>query len=82
MDEAQTEDALAAAIERLGGLDVLINNAGVLDLQDPGSRPTAGAREHIEINLLAPWRVGYLTIRYMLTPSPLWSRNHQLYNRR
>jgi NAD(P)-dependent dehydrogenase (short-subunit alcohol dehydrogenase family) len=57
MDERQTEDAVAAAIECLGGLDVLINNAGVLDLQDPGLRPTAGVREHLEINLLAPWRV-------------------------
>jgi NAD(P)-dependent dehydrogenase (short-subunit alcohol dehydrogenase family) len=56
-DEVQTEEAVAAAIEHLGGLDVLINNAGVLDLQDPGSRPTAGAREHFEVNLFAPWRV-------------------------
>ncbi len=56
-DEGQVRKAVAAAIARLGGLDVLINNAGVLDLQDPGASPLEGTREHIEVNLLAPWRV-------------------------
>jgi NAD(P)-dependent dehydrogenase (short-subunit alcohol dehydrogenase family) len=56
-NEMQVQDAVAAALARLGGLDVLINNAGVLEIQDPGASPMAGAREHIEVNLLAPWRV-------------------------
>jgi NAD(P)-dependent dehydrogenase (short-subunit alcohol dehydrogenase family) len=57
MNEAQTEEAVKAAIARLGGLDVLINNAGILDLQDPGERPLSSVREHMEVNLVAPWRV-------------------------
>jgi NAD(P)-dependent dehydrogenase (short-subunit alcohol dehydrogenase family) len=56
-DEMQVPEAVAAAIARLGGLDVLINNAGVLEIQDPGASPMAGTREHIEVNLLAPWRI-------------------------
>jgi NAD(P)-dependent dehydrogenase (short-subunit alcohol dehydrogenase family) len=56
-NEVQVKEAVAAAIARLGGLDVLINNAGILDLQDPGEVPRSSAREHIEVNLLAPWRV-------------------------
>jgi len=56
-NEVQVKEAVAAAIARLGGLDVLINNAGVLDLQDPGEIPRSSVREHLEVNLLAPWRV-------------------------
>jgi NAD(P)-dependent dehydrogenase (short-subunit alcohol dehydrogenase family) len=56
-NEMQVPEAVAAAIARLGGLDVLINNAGVLEIQDPGASPLAGTREHIEVNLLAPWRI-------------------------
>src|SRR5271156_4405233 len=54
-NEGEAKEAVAAAIARLGGLDVLINNAGVLDLQDPGESPPSAAREHIEVNFLAPW---------------------------
>jgi NAD(P)-dependent dehydrogenase (short-subunit alcohol dehydrogenase family) len=56
-NELQVKEAVAAAIARLGGLDVLVNNAGVLDLQDPGDDPASSAREHMEVNFLAPWRV-------------------------
>jgi 3alpha(or 20beta)-hydroxysteroid dehydrogenase len=51
-DDANWESAVAAAIDRLGGLDIVINNAGVeitsllVDL-DP-----AGARKQLEVNLL------------------------------
>jgi 3alpha(or 20beta)-hydroxysteroid dehydrogenase len=51
-DDANWESAVADAVERLGGLDVVVNNAGVeitsllVDL-DP-----AGARKQLEVNLL------------------------------
>jgi NAD(P)-dependent dehydrogenase (short-subunit alcohol dehydrogenase family) len=55
-DDAQVKDAVAAAISRLGGLDILINNAGVLDLQDPGAAPDDGSLEHFDVNTFAAWR--------------------------
>ena len=51
-DDANWESAVAATIARLGGLDIVVNNAGVeitsllVDL-DP-----AGARKQLEVNLL------------------------------
>jgi 3alpha(or 20beta)-hydroxysteroid dehydrogenase len=51
-DDANWESAVAAVIDRLGGLDIVINNAGVeitsllVDL-DP-----AGVRKQLEVNLL------------------------------
>jgi NAD(P)-dependent dehydrogenase (short-subunit alcohol dehydrogenase family) len=56
-DQAAVDAGVGAAVERLGGLDVLINNAGVGDPQGAGDRPDAGAIRVIDVNLLGPWRV-------------------------
>jgi NAD(P)-dependent dehydrogenase (short-subunit alcohol dehydrogenase family) len=56
-DQASVDTAVAEAIERLGGLDVLINNAGVGMPQSAGQPPDADALAVIDVNLLGPWRV-------------------------
>jgi NAD(P)-dependent dehydrogenase (short-subunit alcohol dehydrogenase family) len=56
-DQASVDAAVAEAIERLGGLDVLINNAGIGIPQSAGEAPDADALAVIDINLLGPWRV-------------------------
>jgi NAD(P)-dependent dehydrogenase (short-subunit alcohol dehydrogenase family) len=56
-DQASVDAAVAEAIERLGGLDVLINNAGIGIPQSAGERPDADALAVIDVNLLGPWRV-------------------------
>jgi NAD(P)-dependent dehydrogenase (short-subunit alcohol dehydrogenase family) len=56
-DQVSVDAAVADAIDRLGGLDVLINCAGVGFPQSAGERPDDDAVRVIEINLLGPWRV-------------------------
>jgi NAD(P)-dependent dehydrogenase (short-subunit alcohol dehydrogenase family) len=56
-DQASVDHAVAEAIERLGGLDVLINNAGIGTPQSAGLAPDADALAVIDVNLLGPWRV-------------------------
>jgi NAD(P)-dependent dehydrogenase (short-subunit alcohol dehydrogenase family) len=56
-DQASVDAAVAEAVERLGGLDVLINNAGIGLPQSAAARPGPDAERVLAVNLLGPWRV-------------------------
>ena len=49
--------AVATAIEQLGGLDVLINNAGVGDAHNAGAAPDERARAMFDVNFWGAWQV-------------------------
>jgi NAD(P)-dependent dehydrogenase (short-subunit alcohol dehydrogenase family) len=56
-DQASVDAAVAEAIERLGGIDVLVNNAGIGSAQSAGTAPDERALAVIDVNLVGPWRV-------------------------
>ncbi len=55
-DDTAVVDAVASALERLGGLDVLINNAGIGGPAPAERAPGVEVRRQLEINLLGTWR--------------------------
>src|SRR3954451_17158672 len=56
-DEDAVPRAVAEAVERLGGLDVVVNNAGLGIPQSAGQAPDPEALRVIDVNLIGPWRV-------------------------
>ena len=56
-DQASVDAAVAEGIERLGGLDVLVNSAGIGDPQSAALPPGEDALRVLDVNLLGTWRV-------------------------
>ncbi len=56
-DDARVPEAVAAAIARLGGLDLLVNNAGIGGPAPAELPPGDEVRRQLDINLLGAWRV-------------------------
>ena len=56
-DQPSVDAAVAEAWGRLGGIDVLINNAGIGIPQSAGGPPDDAALAVLDVNLIGPWRV-------------------------
>jgi NAD(P)-dependent dehydrogenase (short-subunit alcohol dehydrogenase family) len=56
-DQAAVDTAVAEAIQRLGGLDVLVNCAGLGLPQSAALPPGDDAAAVLDVNLVGPWRV-------------------------
>ncbi len=65
-DADRTRAAMTEAATRLGGIDVLINLAGIGRAQDTGDFPDADARRTVEVNFWGTWNASAAAVPWLV----------------
>ncbi|MDP8957120.1 MAG: SDR family NAD(P)-dependent oxidoreductase [Actinomycetota bacterium] len=65
-NRGQVQAAVAAAVERFGGIDVTVANAGVYRMGTLLSADPAGVEETIDVNLLGAWRTVQASLAHVV----------------
>ena len=65
-DVEAMQAAVDLAAERMGGIDILVNSAGVGVANDAGAFPDAAARRVLDVNLLGTWTATAAALPHLL----------------
>ena len=64
-DQSALDAAVAATVDRLGGIDVVIANAGVVNLGTMRTADPDEAARTIDVNLIGPYRTVAASVRHL-----------------
>jgi citronellol/citronellal dehydrogenase len=64
-DPSAVDRAITTVAETFGGIDVVVNNAGALDLRSTGNLPTASFDKLLAINVKGPFAVVHAAIPHL-----------------
>ncbi|MGW4517999.1 SDR family oxidoreductase [Streptomyces sp. NPDC004393] len=92
-NDEQVEQAVTATVERFGGIDIVINNASAITLQNPGELPLKRYDLMMDINVRGTFLLSSLALPYLrqgtnphiltlsppLNPDRRWLRDHAPY---
>jgi NAD(P)-dependent dehydrogenase (short-subunit alcohol dehydrogenase family) len=65
-DSSAVDRAIATVAETFGGIDVVVNNAGALDLRAPAKLPTASFDKLLAINVKGPYALVHAAIPHLI----------------